>query len=609
MGIRRLWNSALNLGTHTASNNTVVRSIQLVNGLASFGLISSWLALIAIASTPLPEALPMNLLSQLATGAVLWLNHRGRYGLAATLLVVFMQLAVLGQAWILGPATGVHFWLLPVVLIPHLLVISPKHNVWLAGHSLISTLVFCGITLWQKQQGQVSADQAFAYVCVIWSLFAMGYYGRKLNDAWAGKERKAAEREQENANKARKQSEQLQRTMDSKIETEQRLVEHLFKVSGLNTFSEKLSAVRGESEVMELAAGQAERITGAQRIEVALLVEDETHFNRFVLNSEGLETLGISPREALPLMDEVATNQSILRSNACSKSDDPRWKVFAESDLESVVVLPMQAGPSMIGVMTIAARWSDHFERLGYLVAQQFVSVISTHLGLQRALGQLESSLDVSDALLENVLPESVARRMKQGETQIADRIDDAAVFFCDMVGFTSYSSAASAEDVVALLKEVFAIMEHECDVHGVEKIKTIGDAFMAAAGVTVPVPDPAHAMASYAFGVAERLKARMNTESTSFNFRMGMHVGPVVAGVIGGHRLFFDLWGDTVNMASRMESNGLPGEISCSQEMYEVLADRWHFEQRGLVNLKGKGEQMMWLLKGPKEATTPEDV
>jgi len=603
MRIREIWKTAVNLGTAAVESNTLVRSIQLVNGLASLGLVSTWFALAIILATPTPEALPMNLLAQGAMGAVLWSNHQGRYGLAGALLVVFMQLAILGQAWMLGPASGVYFWLLPIVLIPHLLVISPRHNVWLACHSLLSVLLFCGIVFWQVQKQEVSQDQAFAYVSVVWAFFAMGYYGRKLNDAWAGRERKVVVREKEQAERATQQSEQLERSMASKIETEQKLVEHLFKVSGLNSFSEKLSEANTESKVLELAAEQSERITGAQWVEVALLDASETSFNGFVLDSsEGLVAAGWRSREEETLINAVVEDKKILLSNACGDDEDKRWTDFSERNLESAMLLPMQAGSTVIGVVTAAARWSDHFDRLGYLVAQQFAAVLSTHIGLQRALGQLESSLDLSDALLVNVLPKSVANRMKQGETQIADRIDDAAVLFCDMAGFTSYSSEASPEEVVDLLQQVFAILEGECAVHRVEKIKTIGDAFMAAAGVTVSVENPAHAIASYAFTVAGKLRALLAGSNSAVSFRIGIHVGPVVAGVIGAHRLFFDVWGDTVNTASRMESNGAVGEVSCSQEVHQALSEQWHFERLGLVSIKGKGEQQMWLLKGPKE-------
>jgi class 3 adenylate cyclase len=540
----------------------------------------------------------------LAMGLVLWLNHRGRYGLAAGLLVVFMQLAIVGQAWMLGPDSGVHFWLLPIVLIPHLLVANPRQNTWFAGHSLLSTLLFCGIVFWQVHKHEATQDQAFAYASVVWALFAMGYYGRKLNDAWAGKERQAVVREKAHVQQATQHREQLERAMASQIETEQKLVEHLFKVSGLNEFSEKLSEANTESEVLELAAAQAARITGSEWVEVALLDASETSFNCFVLDSkEGLIATGW---KAAITKRTLAGDKVILLSNARREKEDERRPSLTERGLQSVVVLPMQAGPTMVGVLTAADRWPDHLDRLGYLVAQQFAAVLGTHIGLRRALGHLESSLDVSDALLVNVLPKSVANRMKQGEKQIADRIDEAAVLFCDLAGFTSFSSDVPPEQVVALLQQVFGIMEGECAVHGVEKIKTIGDSFMAAAGVTVAVDDAAHAMASYAFSVASQLKELGTSDEPSLGFRMGIHIGPVVAGVIGAHRLFFDVWGDTVNMASRMESNGVVGEVSCSNEVREALADRWNFERLGLVAIKGKGEQVMWLLKGPKKASEP---
>jgi len=356
--------------------------------------------------------------------------------------------------------------------------------------------------------------------------------------------------------------------------------------------------------VLELAAAQAARITGAQWVEVALLDASESTFNCFILDAkEGLLASGWKSREAQALIDAVAGEKVMLLSNTCRQEGDERWQSLAERGMQSVAALPMRAGPTVIGVLTAAAQWAGHFDRSAYIVAQQFTAVLGTHIGLRRALGQLENSLDLSDALLVNVLPTSVANRMKQGEKQIADRIELAAVLFCDLAGFTSYSSEADPEQVVALLQQVFGVMEGQCAVHGVEKIKTIGDSFMAAAGVTVPVDDPAQAMASYAFSVATQLRGLVDNSQLSVSFRMGIHIGPVVAGVIGGHRLFFDIWGDTVNMASRMESNGVVGEVSCSNAVRDALVDRWNFERLGAVAIKGKGEQVMWLLKGPKEA------
>ena len=124
----------------------------------------------------------------------------------------------------------------------------------------------------------------------------------------------------------------------------------------------------------------------------------------------------------------------------------------------------------------------------------------------------------------------------------------------------------------------------------------------MAAAGITVPVENPAEAMARFAHSASTRLDALMEDRSTQIGFRMGMHLGPVVAGVIGGHRLFYDVWGDTVNLASRVESSGRVGRVSCTDRVHEELASTWRFQDIGLVSLKGKGEQHMWLLLGPQE-------
>ena len=605
MRLSHYWKSSFNLGTSGVASNTLVRSIQLVNGLAMFGLLSTWVAILMILTSGMWAALPMNLISQLAMGTVLWMNFRGRHGAAAALLVVLMQLAVVGQALMLGAVSGVYLWLLPIIVIPHLLVIGPRENVWLACHSLLSVVLFCFFVLRLRDGEYLSNDQAFAMVSVAWAFFGMGYYGRKLNDAWANKERVALVKEKESAQEAERQKELLERAIQGKIETEQMLVEQLFKVSGLNAFSENLSEAKTERDVLELAAGQASRISGAQWVELFLM---DVNAPAEIPRRLRLEGKALEEAEELWAWDHTLTKDVFdglghKVSNACSEEEeDERWSAYSGQGLESVMILPMQSGSEPFGVVVLGTQLTGHFDRVSSPVVRQFVGVLSTHIELRRTLQKLAHALDKSDNLLVNVLPAPVAERMKQGETQIADRIDEAAILFCDLVGFTAYSATASPEQVVELLQLIFEALEEECSRHGVEKIKTIGDAFMAAAGITVPVKDPSDAMIRFAYSASRRLTEVMGQHSSQLNFRMGVHLGPVVAGVIGGHRRFFDVWGDTVNLASRVESSGQIGEVSCTDSMREALEDRWRFSEVGFVSMKGKGEQRIWLLKGPKE-------
>ncbi len=199
-----------------------------------------------------------------------------------------------------------------------------------------------------------------------------------------------------------------------------------------------------------------------------------------------------------------------------------------------------------------------------------------------------------SEALLRNVMPAPIAERLKTNEATIADSFDDASVLFADIVGFTVMAQSLAPAEVVKLLDRVFSRFDELVARRGLEKIKTIGDAYMVAAGIPTPRADHAEALALLAL----EMRAVLAAEETLL-VRMGIHSGPVVAGVIGRSRFLYDLWGDTVNTASRMESHGIPGEIQVSEATFELLKDKFVFEERGVVEVKGKGPMRTYLLRG----------
>ena len=203
-----------------------------------------------------------------------------------------------------------------------------------------------------------------------------------------------------------------------------------------------------------------------------------------------------------------------------------------------------------------------------------------------------------SDRLLLNVLPEPIADRLKSGESVIADRTSQAGVRFADIAGFTPLAEKMTPEEVVHLLDEIFSIFDALTEEHGLEKIKTIGDAYMVASGLL-------NGRSSHIADLAEMALA-MQREMQRFpklELRIGIDVGPVVAGVIGRSRFIYDLWGDTVNTASRMESHGLSGSIQVTERAYKMLADGFEFEARGSIEVKGKGSLSTFLLMGMKRA------
>lgn len=206
-----------------------------------------------------------------------------------------------------------------------------------------------------------------------------------------------------------------------------------------------------------------------------------------------------------------------------------------------------------------------------------------------------------AELLLLNILPQPIAERLKRGQRTIAENFEDVTVMFADLVDFTKFSAHTSATELVELLNVIFSQFDRLAERHRIEKIKTIGDAYMVVAGLPTPRPDNAGAIAEMALDMQTAI-AELNAElGKSFRLRIGIHSGPVVAGVIGIRKFSYDLWGDTVNTASRMESQGLPGAIQVSATTYERLRDRFVFKERSPIQVKGKGEMVTYLLIGRK--------
>jgi class 3 adenylate cyclase len=206
---------------------------------------------------------------------------------------------------------------------------------------------------------------------------------------------------------------------------------------------------------------------------------------------------------------------------------------------------------------------------------------------------------DRSERLLLNVLPSPIAARLKQGEAVIADRFPEVTVLFVDLVDFTQSSDRSTPERVVQVLDDLFTAFDRLAERHGLEKIKTIGDAYMAVGGLPAPRPDHAEAVAEMALAVREEVPRHLDPSGQPLALRIGIDTGPVVAGVIGTTKFSYDLWGDTVNTASRMESQGVVGCIQVTERTYRRLRDGYRFERRGPIQVKGKGELVTWFLLG----------
>jgi class 3 adenylate cyclase len=201
---------------------------------------------------------------------------------------------------------------------------------------------------------------------------------------------------------------------------------------------------------------------------------------------------------------------------------------------------------------------------------------------------QLQVEQEKSEQLLLNILPKPIAERMKKGETNIADSYPDVTVLVADLVGFTTLSAHINPEQIVQLLNEVFSAFDLLAEKHRLEKIKTIGDAYMVAGGISFPLPDHAEASAELAINLREEI-GRLNQQyDTSICLRIGISTGPVVAGVIGRRRFAYDLWGETVNLACRLESTGQAGKIQIAESTYERLKHKYQFEPKHSIDVKG---------------------
>jgi len=208
----------------------------------------------------------------------------------------------------------------------------------------------------------------------------------------------------------------------------------------------------------------------------------------------------------------------------------------------------------------------------------------------QAYLAELQVERANSDRLLLNVLPKAVADRLKQGERTIVDSFRDATVVFADIVGFTSFSASMAPSRTVQLLNDLFSGFDKLAETYELEKIKTIGDSYMVVGGIPTPTPEHAERCACMALDMLEVLKHFNHRNSTNLDLRVGMNSGPVVAGIIGTKKFSYDLWGDTVNVASRMESQGQPGMIQVSPTTFALLSGRFVFEDRGTIEVKNRG-------------------
>ncbi|NVK41064.1 MAG: HAMP domain-containing protein [Oceanospirillaceae bacterium] len=220
---------------------------------------------------------------------------------------------------------------------------------------------------------------------------------------------------------------------------------------------------------------------------------------------------------------------------------------------------------------------------------------------LRETLALLSDEKHKSERLLLNILPEPIAERLKHGESTIADSFGDVSIMFADLVNFTPLASQLPPKQLVGLLNEIFTEFDSLCEAWGLEKIKTIGDAYLVVAGLPNERKDHARLAADMALDMLATIERFNRRHDLDLMLRIGIHSGPVVAGVIGTKKFNYDIWGDAVNIASRMESHGITSRIQVSEQTHAYLQDAYEFDDRGLISIRGKGEMRTWLLRGKK--------
>ena len=268
--------------------------------------------------------------------------------------------------------------------------------------------------------------------------------------------------------------------------------------------------------------------------------------------------------------------------------------VFLTTGILGELVVPDAALPDWFSSMMLA---------LNVVFGGTVVFVLLAFFAHQRrvALSELKVERDKAEALLLNVLPRSIADRLRTEGGTIADSFDSATVLFADVADFTPLAQRLPPAELVGLLDRLFSRFDELVERHGLEKIKTIGDCYMVAAGVPVPRPDHARATALLALDMRDAMQSTEWLGETGLELRIGIGSGAVVAGVIGRKRFLYDLWGDAVNTASRMESHGTPGEIQITHATRELLEGEFVCRPRGIVSVKGKGEMPTWYLDAPR--------
>ncbi len=398
----------------------------------------------------------------------------------------------------------------------------------------------------------------------------------------------------EDINERKKAEEALQNAME-KLETR---VEE--RTAALREANHQLVREIAERTRIEIALRESEaelRALFAAMTDVITVFDGEGRYKKIVsTNSEVLyspteERLGKSVFEVFP------PSHATLFYDQIQKVLETKQTLNLEYSLTSAETEPGHHAPNSSDFLAGDEVWFA--ATVSPMPDNCVIWVARNTTERRRVLEALKAEREKSERLLLNILPQSIVEQLKQNPHSIAERFEQATIMFADIVDFTGFSARISPSELVDLLNQIFSAFDELAEKHHLEKIKTIGDSYMVAGGLPTPRNDHAEAMAEMALDMQEEIQRFQRELGQCFNLRIGMNTGPVVAGVIGTKKFIYDLWGDAVNIASRMESQGEMGKIQVTTATKNLLNGKYAFEERGLIDVKGRGEMVTyWLTK-----------
>jgi class 3 adenylate cyclase len=272
---------------------------------------------------------------------------------------------------------------------------------------------------------------------------------------------------------------------------------------------------------------------------------------------------------------------------------------MVEEGIRSSLTCPLASGGKPVGFMFFSSRRAETYRNVHVEVFKLIAGHLSLVVEKSKLYQQILREKENSERLLLNVIPARIAARLHAGEQPIAESLPAAGILFADLVDFTAFASRFAPERVLQTLQDIFLCLDRLCDVHGVEKIKTVGDEYMAISAQSPDAAENLGRLAAFALAATAAVGALSYPDGTPVRLRVGLHSGAAMAGVIGQKKFAYDIWGDAVNVASRMESHGEPGRIHVTESARGLLRDRFAFEDHGVVEVKGKGPMRTYFLTG----------